>query len=296
MVDRGTDYTAERTNALRRRHQRMRNNDDLRERRKLQYLEGKAQYAATIKREKIRSWKEYCNITTAANPWNEVYKLAAGKRRHHSLFTSLRKPDGPLTTDMEETVTPMLEHFTSEDNVQDDSEFYKQIKDQSQATVNTPDYREFTPAEIRNVVESMNSKKAPGVDGVTGDIFKQAFETFPKYIIICLRKGDFQKRWKRAKLIPVVKPGKEHSEEVKKFRQISLLNIERNILEKILTTRIKYWAYSTNFLNNVQYGFTPQRSPIDAAMAIKNIVNEGLKAREVIILVSLDILTAFDEA
>ena len=50
MVDRGTDYTAERTNALRRRHQRMRNNDDLRERRKLQYLEGKAQYAATKKR------------------------------------------------------------------------------------------------------------------------------------------------------------------------------------------------------------------------------------------------------
>ena len=69
-----------RTNALRRRQQRTRNNDELRERRKLQYLEGKAQYATTFKREKLRSWKEYCNITTAANPWNEVYKLAAGKK------------------------------------------------------------------------------------------------------------------------------------------------------------------------------------------------------------------------
>jgi len=68
-----------RTNALRRRQQRTRNNE-LRERRKLQYLEGKAQYATTFKREKLRSWKEYCNITTAANPWNEVYKLAAGKK------------------------------------------------------------------------------------------------------------------------------------------------------------------------------------------------------------------------
>ena len=98
-----------RTNALRRRHQRTRNNDELREIRKVQYLEGKAQYAATIKREKLRSWKEYCNITTAANPWNEVYKLAAGKRRYYSLFTSLRKPDGTLTTDMEETVKLTLE-------------------------------------------------------------------------------------------------------------------------------------------------------------------------------------------
>jgi len=48
-----------RTNALIRRHQRTRNNDELRERRKLQYHEGKAQYAAAIKREKLRSWKEY---------------------------------------------------------------------------------------------------------------------------------------------------------------------------------------------------------------------------------------------
>jgi hypothetical protein len=48
-----------RTNALRRRHQKTRNNGVLRDRRKVQYLESKAQYAATIKREKLRSWKEY---------------------------------------------------------------------------------------------------------------------------------------------------------------------------------------------------------------------------------------------
>jgi hypothetical protein len=66
-----------RTNALRRRYQRTKNNEELRERRKNLYLNSKAQYAATIQREKIKSWKNYCNITTAANPWNEIYKLAA---------------------------------------------------------------------------------------------------------------------------------------------------------------------------------------------------------------------------
>jgi hypothetical protein len=231
-----------RTNTLRRRHQRTRNNDELRERRKVQYLEGKAQYAATIKREKLRSWKEYCNITTAANPWNEVYKLAAGKRRHYSLFTFLRKPDGTLTTDMEEPVKLMLEHFTPEDNAQDDSEIHKQIRAQSQGTVNTPNDREFTLADIRNAVESMNNKKAPGEDGITGEIFKQTLGTVPKYITAmrngCLRKGGFPKRGKRAKLIPNVKPGKQDNEEVTKFRPISLLNIEGKIMEKILITRI----------------------------------------------------------
>jgi len=39
-------------------------------------------YEATIKREKIQFWKEYCSLTSS-NPWNEVYKLAAGKRRNN---------------------------------------------------------------------------------------------------------------------------------------------------------------------------------------------------------------------
>jgi len=67
-------------------------------------------------------------------------------------------------------------------------------------------------------------------------------------------------------------------------------------MEKILITGLNYWAYSTSFFNNNQYGFTPQRSTIDAAMVVKNVVDEGLKAGEVIILVSLDIQTAFDAA
>ena len=166
--------------------------------------------------------------------------------------------------------------------------------------MNTPDDRNFTLTEIKNAVESMDNKKAPGEDGITGEIFKQIFVTFPNYITTmyneCLRKGTFPKRWKRAKLVPIVKPGKEGSEQVTKYRPISLLNIEGKIMEKLLISRINYWAYSTNFINTNQYGFTPRRSTVDAAMAVKNIVDEALIAGEVIILVSLDIKTAFDAA
>jgi Reverse transcriptase (RNA-dependent DNA polymerase). len=94
-------------------------------------------------------------------------------------------------------------------------------------------------------------------------------------------------------MIPTVKPGKEDSEEVTTFRPINLLNIEGKIMQKILVTRINYWANSTNFLNNSQYRFTLKRSTIDAGMAVKNIVEEGFKTGEVIILVSLDIKIAF---
>jgi hypothetical protein len=31
--------------------------------------------------EKSKSWKEFCNFTSATNPWNAIYKMMAGKTK-----------------------------------------------------------------------------------------------------------------------------------------------------------------------------------------------------------------------
>lgn len=81
-----------RLNTLRRRYQRTRNNEDLRQQRKAQYTEGKARHASTSKKEKFSSWKEYYNLKSSTNPLNEVYILAAGKRKNNTQLSTLRKP------------------------------------------------------------------------------------------------------------------------------------------------------------------------------------------------------------
>jgi hypothetical protein len=43
-------------------------------------------------------------MTSSANRWNEVYKLATGKRNNDTQITILRKPDGSLTDDTRETL------------------------------------------------------------------------------------------------------------------------------------------------------------------------------------------------
>ena len=120
-------------------------------------------------------------------------------------------------THIKEATKPMLKHFTLEDSIQD-TELNKQIRYQSQRILNIPDDRNFTLTEIKNAVEGMDNKKAPVEDGIAGEIFKEIFVTFPNYITTMynesLRKGTFPKRWKRAKLVPIVKPGKEGSEQV----------------------------------------------------------------------------------
>jgi len=49
-------------------------------------------------------------------------------------------------------------------------------------------------------------------------------------------------------------------------------------------------------MNENQFGFRPQKSTVDEAMAIKAFVQESLDAVEVIALISLDVQGAFDAA
>ena len=151
----------------------------------------------------------------------------------------------------------------------------------------------FTEQEIKNAVASVGHNKAPREDGITSEIFKSVVDILPGYITAiyngCLRSGTFPTRWKKAKILPITKPGKESSEEVSKFRPISLLNIGGKVLEKVLINRINHHIFSKGFMNKNQYGFTPKKGTIDAVMEIKEIFKEGLAAGELIALVSLDV-------
>ena len=105
----------------------------------------------------------------------------------------------------------MLEHFTPDDK-KEDTELHKLARAQSLEPADTDDDIDFTVEESRNAVAIMDKKKAPGEDGIIGEVYKSAFEVFPRYINAMyngyLRRGVFPKRWKTAKLIPFVKPGK----------------------------------------------------------------------------------------
>jgi hypothetical protein len=75
---------------------------------------------------------------------------------------------------------------------------------------------------------------------------------------------------------PHNKAGKENCNDASKYRPISLLNVGKKVLEKLLINRIMHFIYSNELLNQNQFGFTPQRSTTDAAMAVKDFIEEAL--------------------
>jgi hypothetical protein len=133
---------------------------------------------------------------------------------------------------------------------------------------------------------------------MNSDILMQTYKCFPNFFTeICnerLRRGYFPKEWKLSVILPIVKPGKEEITEVTKYRLISLLNVGGKVLEKLLFDRINHHVLYNRFLNENQYGFLPQKSTADAAMAAKGFVQENLQQKKSLVMISLDVKGAFD--
>ena len=194
----------------------------------------------------------------------------------------------------------MPEYLIPKDEEDNDTEYHNTIRILSARPIQTADDREYTTDKTETAIETISSKKAPGEDGITSDIFKCAYKQFPKLIDTiyneCLRQGCFPKRRKRVKVIPITNPGKEDTRDPSKHRPISLINVGGKVLEEILINRIMHHVYTNNLLNNNQFGFTPTKSTTDAAVTVNEYVGVGVRRGLITILVTLDVRVAFDSA
>jgi len=145
-------------NVCRRLFQRTRNDEVVRENRKKKYLQAKRRYQEGIKKEKLNSWKEFCNVAASIKPWSQVYKLAAGKTRANSIMTTLRKQDGSETTSIQDTMKIMLNHFFAEVR-EEETLYHKNISKYIEETLNTRDDVAFSRDEIKQTIDIFNQRK-----------------------------------------------------------------------------------------------------------------------------------------
>jgi hypothetical protein len=106
------------------------------------YYDEKTKYQTTIKKEKLNSWKEYCNLTPCTNPWNAVYKLARNKAKRSQPMTTLQRPDGSFTSNLNQTVV-MIDYLIPKDEQTDDTDYHKRIRAQTEEPILTADDRDW---------------------------------------------------------------------------------------------------------------------------------------------------------
>jgi len=90
----------------------------------------------------------------------------------------------------------------------------------------------------------------------------------------CLRTGHFPVKWKIAKVLMIVKLGRECSDP-SMYRPMSFLNTEGKILEKLLIKRITH--HLQNNCTENQIGITPHKSREDMAMEFMQFIEPHIE-------------------
>ena len=107
------------------------------------------------------------------------------------------------------------------------------------------------------------------------------------------QKGTFPEIWKEATIIPIPKPGKDHSNP-QNYRPIALTSCLCKTLERMINDRLVWFLESNNLLTNIQSGFRHNRTTTDHLIKLENFIREGFIRNEHVVAIFFDLEKAYD--
>lgn len=154
----------------------------------------------------------------------------------------------------------------------------------------------FTNDSIKSALEKVASKKAPGIDHLRKEMLSpiQAplIPSLTLLFKICWKWSYTPSAWRVAQVIPIYKKGDPSLPS--NYRPISLTSVLRKVMEICLTDSIHS---ASPPLDIAQGGFRPQRSALDQALCLHELVQRHARAggrKRLPSLVFLDIKSAYD--
>lgn len=133
--------------------------------------------------------------------------------------------------------------------------------------------------EVETAIHTLNSKSAPGEDGVSADLLLFRIPLIRAHLFAllnaCVLFCFFPNCWKLAKVVIIGKPNKSDYSSLNSFRPISLVSNLAKLLEKIVLGRLVWHGRCFNWLSDSQHGFREGRSTETAAHAIVSFVESG---------------------
>jgi len=161
--------------------------------------------------------------------------------------------------------------------------------------INSSFSNQFKIDELNDAIKEMKLGKAAGMDGVFMEFIKnlqhKARNWLLKFFNEILNTGLLPREFKRAKIIAIIKPGKQglHPNE---YRPITLLSITYKILERLLLNRIEVFIDEVIPVN--QAAFRKNRGCEEQALALSSFIENGFQKKLKTFVCFIDMSSAYD--
>ena len=156
----------------------------------------------------------------------------------------------------------------------------------------------FSLHQIRNTVNLVSGKKAPGPDEISNQILKHALPDIEHHLLKLLQASfnlsHFPSSFKLTTTATVRKSGKPDYTVAKAYRPIALENTIGKIFESVITDLLSYLTETHHLLPPHHYGGRPGRSTEDALLLLTERIHQAWKNKNIFSTIFMDVSGAFN--
>ena len=154
----------------------------------------------------------------------------------------------------------------------------------------------FSMAELKQSLQRANDS-ATGLDQVHYQLLTHlpcsALSVLLKVYNHMWESGCFSPSWHEAVVIPIPKPGKDHSDPGN-FRPIALTSCLCKTMERMINARLMWSLESQGLLSEKQCSFRKNHSTLDHLVRFETFIRNALIKKEHILTIFFDLEKAYD--
>lgn len=272
---------------------------------KLEWQQARREASNVFSQAKEASWKEYTNNLTVHSKSSDVWQMTRSIRGRPSPRISILSSGSTCSSKLEDIVETLADSFeavSSEKNY--DPEFINHKSRMEKLPIhcqsdNTEPYNgPFSLQELTNAISECRVT-APGKDRISNLMFKHMPENGREYLLkvfnLLWQENHFHPAWRSANVLPIPKPGKDHSDPVN-YRPIALTSCVCKLFERMINNRLVEFLENKKQLSNIQCGFRKNRSAVDHLVRFDTFVRQAFAKGQKVGAVFFDLEKAYDTA
>ena len=139
----------------------------------------------------------------------------------------------------------------------------------------------FKETELRKAIFSLNNNKSPGIDSLTSEILKSAYDFISPFLLSLYNRmfnsGEYPRAWGEGIISPIFKKGDIN--DASNYRGIMLINVLAKVYSQLFLNRLTDW--SEKYKKN-QFGFQKGKSVVDCVFILHAVISKICRSKIVL--------------